>query len=188
MAATVELAQEMNAVATSLLAELYAKQREDRRAFMEEMDAMSPEEAAPRANEGLRAPLRHSAVGPRESVVMLNAPTFPIQRWTWSLREAPDVSPQALALGLLLATYADTSTGLLRPSVEQLRMLTVNDKSPVGEKTVDRRRRELVRRGWITLVTRGQGRGHASVYRLSWPAHVTRFPDPPVTRFRQRAT
>lgn len=117
-----------------------------------------------------------------EATPIVPAP-FPSLKWEWALRDDPDVQAHVKTLGLWLATFAGPD-GHLRPTVDRLRLLIANDKGqPVGEKTIDRRRRELVRRGWITLVKRGRGRGQASVYQLSWPSEkrVTGVPGKRVT-------
>jgi hypothetical protein len=103
--------------------------------------------------------------------------TFPSLRWMWALRDA-EITPKTRELGLLMMSYADAS-GLMRPTVDQLRLKIVNDNDvPVSASTIKRRRKELVDAGWIELVQRGgKGRGsaYASSYRLTFPVAATRF-------------
>jgi len=111
-----------------------------------------------------------------------NAPEqpFPSLRWVWALRDAEDVSPRLKDLAMLMFSYADRQ-GQTRPTIATLRLAHVKDGDdkrdggePWGERTIQRRRAELVKLGWFTLVSKGVGRGQASVYTLSFPPGTTR--------------
>jgi hypothetical protein len=96
---------------------------------------------------------------------------FPSAIWQRALRDS-DLDARAKTLGLWMSVYADPKTGEMFPSIASLRLLIVreDDGRPVSESTIKRMRRLLVHAGWIELVSKGTGRGKASVYRLSFPA------------------
>ena len=92
--------------------------------------------------------------------------------WMHELRDAE--IPEALKLlGYVHMAYANPQ-GLMRPTQEQLALATPKDleadtSAPVSTKTIQRRRNRLVRLGWMQRVEKGNGRGRASVYRLTFP-------------------
>jgi hypothetical protein len=96
---------------------------------------------------------------------------FPHRRWARAVRDDGEITPHAKTLASWLANLADDG-GLVDVTVNQLRLLLVNDDGrPVGAATVKRRRKELTDVGWLECVKlggKGRGSAYASVYGLAW--------------------
>lgn len=112
----------------------------------------------------------------------------------WALRDA-EIRRELKALGFAMMSYAN-GKGEMRPTQEQLALLTpscAEDGEIVSTRTIQRRRGRLEELGWVERIEKGDGRGRASVYRLSFPSAnadiraaetrtETRTPTPPKTR------
>jgi hypothetical protein len=107
-------------------------------------------------------------------------PDFNSEQWQQELRDS-DLAPRLQDLARLMASYAD-ERGILRPSIEALRLAHVQDRG-VGErlnaprlhakKTIERRVDSLVAAGWIERVEKGgisrDGFSFTTTYTLAFP-------------------
>jgi hypothetical protein len=104
--------------------------------------------------------------------IVSDEPTFPSKLWARAIRDDESISPHAKTLAAWLANLAD-GYGRVNATVNQLRLLVVNDAGqPVGAATIKRRRKELTDGRWLTLIKqggKGRGRDFASVYQLVRP-------------------
>ena len=80
------------------------------------------------------------------------------QGWVWAL---PDLTPNERLVGLALANYANDLGEKIYPGQERIQAQT-----GLSESSVRRSIQSLVSSGWLIVVTKGDGRGHATEYRM----------------------
>src|SRR2546423_1397766 len=99
------------------------------------------------------------------------AEPFHSLEWMHQFRDV-EIHPKLRACAHAMMSYAN-ARGEFRPTLAQLALRTPSEvewRTVASESSVKRYRGQLVRLGWIELVKKGDGRGNASVYRLSFPA------------------